>query len=53
MPTILLKKEYKYLNDLKVKGLMSLYKNWIEEKENNRRLHLAQKIIRNNKNNIS
>ena len=47
---ILLKlKEYKYLNDLKVKGFMSLYKNWIEEKENNRRLHLAEKIIPNNK----
>ena len=28
---------------------MSLYKNWIEEKENNKRLHLAEKIIRNNK----
>ena len=47
---ILLKlKEYKYSNDLKVKGFISLYKNWIEEKENNKRLHLAEKIIRNNK----
>ena len=42
-------KEYKYLNDLKVKAFVSLYKNYIEEKNNNKKLHLVEKLIKQNK----
>ena len=47
---ILLKeKEYKYENGLKLKGFISLYKNMIEQKEENKKYNLISKILLRNK----
>ena len=46
---LLREKEHKYENDLKLKGFMSLYKNMIEQKEENKKLNLIYKIITQNK----
>ena len=37
---LLLEKEHKYISDLKLKAFMSLYKNMIEQKEENKKLDL-------------
>ena len=46
---LLREKQHKYENDLKLKGFMSLYKNMIEQKEENKKLDLISKLIRQNK----
>ena len=47
---ILLKeKEHKYENGLKLKGFISLYKNMIEQKEENKKYNIISKIILRNK----
>ena len=46
---LLREKEHKYENDLKLKGFMSLYKNMIEQKEEDKKLNLINKIITQNK----
>ena len=47
---ILLKeKQHKYENDLKLKGFMSLYKNMIEQREENKKLNFLYKIMMRNK----
>ena len=47
---ILLKeKEHKYENGIKLKGFISLYKNMIEQKEENKKYNIISKIILRNK----
>ena len=46
---LLLEKEHKYISDLKLKAFMSLYKNMIEQKEENKKLDLINKILIRNK----
>ena len=46
---LLREKEHKYESDLKLKGFMSLYKNMIEQKEENKKLNLIYKIMTQNK----
>ena len=46
---LLREKQHKYENDLKLKGFMSLYKNMIEQKEENKKLNLIYKLIQRNK----
>ena len=46
---LLREKEHKYESDLKLKGFMSLYKNMIEQKEENKKLDLINKLIIRNK----
>ena len=46
---LLLEKEHKYLSDLKLKAFMSLYKNMIEQKEENKKLNYINKILIKNK----
>ena len=47
---ILLKeKQHKFENDLKLKGFMSLYKNMIEQREENKKLNFLYKIMMKNK----
>ena len=46
---LLREKQHKYENDLKLKGFMSLYKNMIEQKEENKKLNLIYKLIIKNK----
>ena len=46
---LLREKQHKYENDLKLKGFMSLYKNMIEQKEENKKLNLIYKLITRNK----
>ena len=46
---LLREKEHKYESDLRLKGFMSLYKNMIEQKEENKKLGLIQKILIRNK----
>ena len=42
---LLLEKEHKYISDLKLKGFMSLYKNMIEQKEENKKFNYINKIF--------
>ena len=44
---LLREKEFKYKNDLKVKGFISLYKNMIEEREENK-ITLSNELKREN-----
>ena len=46
---LLIEKEHKYQSDLKLKAFMSLYKNMIEHKEENKKMNLINKIIIRNK----
>ncbi len=46
---LLIEKEHKYQSDLKLKAFMSLYKNMIEQKEENKKMNLINKIIIRNK----
>ncbi len=46
---LLREKEYKYENGLKLKGFISLYKNMIEQKEENKKYNLISKILLKNK----
>jgi hypothetical protein len=46
---LLREKEHKYESDLKLKGFMSLYKNMIEQKEENKKFDLINKLIIINK----
>ena len=46
---LLLEKEHKYISDLKLKGFMSLYKNMIEQREENKKLNYINKILIKNK----
>ena len=46
---LLLEKEHKYISDLKLKGFMSLYKNMIEQKEENKKFNYINKILIKNK----
>ena len=46
---LLREKEHKYDNDLKLKGFMSLYKNMIEQKEENKKFNYINKILIKNK----
>ena len=46
---LLREKQHKYENDLKLKGFMGLYKNMIEQKEENKKLDLISKLIIINK----
>ena len=46
---LLREKQHKNENDLKLKGFISLYKNMIEQKEENKKLNLIYKLITQNK----
>ena len=46
---LLLEKQHKYISDLKLKAFMSLYKNMIEQKEENKKMDLINKIMIRNK----
>lgn len=46
---LLREKEHKYDNDLKLKAFMSLYKNMIEQREENKKLNFLYKIMMKNK----
>ena len=46
---LLLEKEHKYISDLKLKAFISLYKNKIEQKEENKKLDYINKILLRNK----
>ena len=46
---LLLEKEHKYISDLKLKAFISLYKNMIEQKEENKKLNYIKKILQKNK----
>ena len=46
---LLLEKEHKYISDLKLKAFISLYKNKIEQKEENKKLNYINKILLRNK----
>ena len=46
---LLLEKEHKYTSDLKLKAFISLYKNMIEQKEENKKFNYINKILIKNK----
>ena len=46
---LLREKQHKYKSDLKLKGFMGLYKNMIEQKEENKKLDLISKLMIQNK----
>ena len=46
---LLREKEHKYENGLKLKGFISLYKNMIEQKEENKKYNFIKKILLRNK----
>ena len=46
---LLLEKQHKYISDLKLKAFTSLYKNMIEQKEENKQVDLINKILLRNK----
>jgi len=46
---LLREKGHKYENDLKLKGFMSLYKNMLEQKEENKKYNFIKNILQRNK----